>query len=168
MYLKTTQKYLAIKNKFSIVNEHNNEVYFAESFFKFRQNCSMFYPDGSLVYTLEAKFISLFGEYFIKDSTDNVVGCLKGRFHKPFVQKWRMELDGKRYVIRSGGYHTKIFQADNNWKFNKNADKVGTIVKKISKIRDTYEINFDENRLNMTLASICMIWMDCRFHSNHH
>lgn len=168
MFLKTIQKYLAIKNKFSIVNESNTEVFFAESFFKFRQNCSLFGLDGSLIYSLEAKLFSIFGKYFLIDASGNQEGILSGHFHKPFIQKWTLELGEKRYVLRSGGYHTKIFQANDKWKYNKKSDKVGVITKRISKIRDTYEIEFDENRLSVLMASICTIWMDCRFHSTHH
>lgn len=168
MFLKTTQKYLAIRNKFSIVNDRDIEVFFAESFFKVRQNCSLFNLDGSLVWSLEAKIISLFGEYFIKDASGRQIGRLKGKFHRPFVQKWRLELGGKQYVLRSGGYHTKIFEANESFKYDKKNDKVGMIVKRVSKIRDTYEINFDENRLSVAMATLCMIWMDCRFHSNQH
>lgn len=168
MYLKTTQKYFAIRDKFSIVNANDVEVFFAESFFKFRQNCSLYTINGALVYELEAKIASIFGRYYIKDATGNPVGVLQGKAHKPFVQKWRLELGGKKYLLRSGGYHTKIFAVDDKWKYNKKTDKVGMIKKKISKIRDTYEIDFDENRLNVSCAAICMIWMDCRFHSNQH
>ena len=168
MFLKTTQKYFSMRNKFSVVDENDRQFYFAQSYFKIRQNCSLYTLEGSLVYELECKIFSLFGKYFIKDVCGNVVGLFSGRIHKPFVQKWRLDLGDKKYILRTGGLRCKVFAADENWKYDSKTDFVGKIYKRWARLRDTYEFDFDETRIMADAATLCMLWMDCRFHGEHH
>ena len=168
MFLKTTQKYFSMRNKFSIVDQNDTQFYFAQSYFKIRQNCSLYTLEGALVYELECKILSLFGKYFIKDIRGDVIGMFSGKFHKPFIQKWRLEIGDKKYILRTGGFNCKVFSATDNWKYNSKTDLVGVIHKRLARIRDTYEFDFDETRLPLDLATLCMLWMDCRFHGEHH
>lgn len=167
MYLKTTQKYFAIRNKFSIVNDKEEQIIFAENHFKLRRNCTAYLPSGSFLFELQNKTFSWFGKFFIKDELGNEIGELYGRPHKPFIQKWYLDYEGKKYILRSGGYHCKIYNCNDNWKYDKVVDLIGTISKQV-KIRDTYEIDFEEDRLSVYIAGLCMLWMDCHFHYNQH
>ena len=168
MFLKTTQKFFSVRNKFSIVNINDDQLFFALERFKVRQNCTLYNMDGSVIYELECKILSIYGKYFIKDYKGNVVGTITGKFHKPFVQKWFLEINDSKFVLRSGGLHCKIFRAGENWKFDSKTDQIGYITKRIGNVKDTYEIEFDEKRLSEKHAALCMIWMDCRFHGEHH
>lgn len=168
MQLKTTQKYFSIMDKFSIVDSNDRQLFFAQSHFKFRQNCTLYNLDGSMILELECKIISVFGKYFIKNIMGEVVGTMTGVIHKPFIQKWKLEVYGQRYILRSGGLHCKVFEADEKWKYKDKSNCIAKITKRIAKIRDTYEIDFDDSRMSVQIASICMIWMDCRFHAEHH
>ena len=168
MQLKISQRFFSIGDKFNIVDQNDQPAFLArEALFRFRSNCTLYYLDGRELYTLEYKFLSPFGGCFIR-TFDSDVGMMDGRFHKPFVQKWRFELEGKKYILRSGGYKCKIFEADANWKYVDKSNPIAIIKKKVLKLADTYIVEFDEATLPRHMAALMGLWMDSRFHKDQH
>lgn len=165
MQLKISQKFFSIGDRFNIVDQNDQPAFLAkESLLRFRSNCSLYNLDGSELYTIEFKLLSLFGGCFIRTHEVDV-GIMDGKFHKPFVQKWHFELEGRRYIIRTGGYKCKIFEADDNWKYIDKKTPIALIQKKFFKIADTYIVDFDENTLPRHMAALIGLWMDVRFHN---
>ena len=67
MFLKTTQKFFSVRNKFSIVNINDDQLFFAQEHFKVRQNCTLYNMDSSVIYELECK---------ICDTDSSDYGCI--------------------------------------------------------------------------------------------
>ena len=172
MILQLQQKYFTIGgDKFNITDQNGNPVYQAkEIFFRVRGNAHLYDLQGREICYMEAKLWSWFGQYNIMtdENSKNLLGVFKGTFYPvPFVKRWRLDYMGKKFVVKCGPYNCKVFEADNEWHYDKKV-MTGHIRKRLMKIRDTYSMDFDENVLPPQIAAIITLWFDTAFHNNQH
>lgn len=172
MILQLQQKYFTIGgDKFNITDQNGAPVFQArEFFFRLRGNAHLYDLQGREICFMEAKLLSIFGQYnlFTDEVSRAPIGVFKGRFYPvPFVKKWRLDYLGNRFIVKCGPVNCKVFPADEEWKFDKEK-QVGHIRKRLLKIRDTYEMNFDENILPPHIAAAITLWFDTAFHNNQH
>ncbi|MBQ9108192.1 MAG: LURP-one-related family protein [Clostridia bacterium] len=172
MILQLQQKYFTIGgDKFNITDQNGNPVYQAkEIFFRVRGNAHLYDLQGREICYMEAKLWSWFGQYNIMtdENSKNLLGVFKGTFYPvPFVKRWRLDYMGKKFVVKCGPYNCKVFEADDQWHYDKKV-MAGHIRKRLMKIRDTYSMDFDENILPPQIAAIITLWFDTAFHNNQH
>lgn len=172
--LKIVQKYFSLKEKFKIFDEEDNVIFQAQNtIFKFWRNTTLYDATGAQpICTLRAKFSLFFSKFRIIDGDyngDKEIGAIKERFHllKGF-RKARVTVEGAPNIFfKCGPIHLKAYACDENWKKDK-SKVVIAMKKKLSKIRDTYIVEYDDTLVPASLAAIVGVWYDMLNHQENH
>lgn len=169
MYLKISQKYFSIGDKFNLVDENDNARFLAsEKIFTLRKNAHLYSLDGMEICRFQSRILRVLPYYDLFQG-ETVIGFIKRRFEMiPFVNVWNMEFNGKQYALRSAGYNCKICPAEGKKFKHDRKNPIATVSKKLIKIKDTYVVDFDPNVLDPTVAAVIGLWMDAAYHKDQH
>ncbi len=168
MYLKITQKYWSIGDKFALTDENDRQVFFAqEKVFKLLSNFDLYNLSGALLYHMEAKLKFLLSYFVIMDSAGNEIGYIREKAHWPGYRRAMMKVGNTDIKIKGGPIHMKAMIKDANGKWDKKHPIVKS-TKKMFRVRDIYVAEIDEKMIDPAVGALVAIWYDKIRYGNKH
>lgn len=160
MYLKITQKYWTIGDKFALQDEYDRSIFFAqEQLFKLLSKIDLFNTGGMLLYHMEARLTFALSHFVIMDPSLREIGYIKEKLHWPGFRKARMQVGNTEIKIKGGPIHMKAMIKDKNGKWDKKHPIVKS-TKKMFRIRDIYSAEIDERMIDPAIGALVAIWYD--------
>ena len=169
MKLRIRQTYFKLGEEFNITDEANRPLFYARGkFFSIRGELAFSNANGQLIYRLVGRFMHIFSWFDILDERENVIGAIDERMHMPFMRRGIILMNGEKKIkIKCGPVHLKALMKDENGKWDKK-NPVCRAKKKIMRIADTYELEFDQTRIDPAMAALVGIWYDRVKHGKQH
>lgn len=160
MYLKITQKYWTIGDKFTLKDEFDRDIFYArEQLFKLLSHIDLFDTNDAVIYHMEARFTFVLSRFVIMDPMHNEIGFIKEKVHWPGFRRAMMRVGDTDIKIKGGPIHMKAMIRGENGKWNKKEPVVKSS-KKLFRIRDIYAAEIDERMIDPAIGALVAIWYD--------
>ena len=160
MYLKITQKYWTIGDKFALKDENDCDVFYAkEQLFKLLSKFDLYDLHETVLYHMEAKLKFFLSYFVITSGTGFEIGFIKEKVHWPGFRRASMKVGDIDIKIKGGPIHMKAMKKDANGKWDKKHPVVKS-TKKLFRIRDIYAAEIDERMIDPAVGALVAIWYD--------
>lgn len=148
LYIK--QKLLSVKDKFTVKDEHGNDVYYVEgSFFKIPKTFMIYDMNGQKAATITKKVFALLPQ-FIVDIHGQQVITIKKEF--AFFRS--------RYVIDAAGIEVRGNWWDMNFHIYQHGELIGQVSKDWFSWGDSYKVEILKEEMEKIMVAL-VIAIDC-------
>lgn len=156
-----SQKFMTIKDKFSIDDSNGNPQFYVEAkMFSFGKQFKLFGPNGTELFQIKQK-LSLRPKWIIYRGEEEIASFTGMFLQLPIFRKYTLQTNFGDFDIKapSFGY---VFNVSNK----ETGNSVASIEKKLLKIADTYIININDDFENQSLIVAVAVIMDFMFHAS--